>query len=93
MLDIYVTNEAETVLLVDAKRVFISLNRQVFLHNIKHIFLLIATFVRNSYSIPARLFALGNKEALSHKDTTHGDSNAMTVYEIALPPATSDLLS
>ena len=56
------------------------------MHNIKHICPPIATFVRNCYNVPARLFALGGKELLFHEGTTQWDPTAMEIYEIALPP-------
>ena len=36
----------------------------------KHIYPPIATFVRNCYNVPARLFLLGGKELESHEGTT-----------------------
>ena len=43
----------------------------------------IATFVRNCYHVPARLFALGGTELLCHKGATQGDPTAMAIYGIA----------
>ena len=37
MHDIFATNETEAVLLVDAEKLFISINRQALLHNIQHV--------------------------------------------------------
>ena len=86
MQDIFGTNKTEAVLLVDAENAFSSINRQVFLRNIKYICPPIATFVRNCYNVPARLFVLGDKELLSHEGTTQGDPIAMAIYGIALTP-------
>ena len=86
MHDILGTNKTEAVLLVDAENAFNSINKQVFLHNIKHICPPIANFVRNCYNVPARLFVLGGKELLSHKDTIQGDPTVMAIYVIALIP-------
>ena len=82
MLDTFGTNKAEAVLVLDAENAFNSINRQVFLHNIKHICPPIASFVRNYYNVSARLFVLGGKELLSHKGTTEGDPTAMAIYVI-----------
>ena len=49
MHDIFGTNKAETVLLADAENAFNSINRQVFLHNIRHICPPVATFVHKCY--------------------------------------------
>ena len=63
------------------------------MHNIKHICPPIATFVRNCYNVPARLFVLGGKELLSHEDTTQEDPAAMAIYGIALTPLLKHLAS
>ena len=86
MLDIFGISKTEVVVLVGAENAFSSINRQVFSHNIKHICPPIVTFVRNCYNVPARLFALGGKELLSHERTTQGDPTAMEIYGIALTP-------
>ena len=86
MHDIFGTNKTQAVLHVDAENAFSFINRQVFLHNIKHKCPPIATFVRNCYNIPARLFVLGGKELLSHEGTTQGDPTAMAIYGTALIP-------
>ena len=86
MHGIFGTNKTEAVLLVDAENALNSMNRQVFLHNIKHICPPIANFVRNCYNVPAKLFVLGGKEFLSHEGTTEGDPTAMAIYGIALTP-------
>ena len=96
MLDIFGTSKTEVVVLVGAENAFSSINRQVFSHNIKHICPPVVTFVRNCYNVPARLFALGGKELLSHEGTTQGDPTAMAVCRIALTPllnTPSNLLS
>ena len=62
MHGIFSTNETEAVLLIDTEHAFNSINRQVFLHNNKHI-----------YPPVARLFVFVNKELLSHEGTTQGN--------------------
>ena len=52
-------DETEAVLLVDAANAFNSVNREVFLHNIKIICPSLATFVQNCYQSPTRLFIFG----------------------------------
>ena len=86
MYDIFGTNETEAVLLVDVESAFNPIIRLVFLVNIKHIGPLIATFERNCYNVPARLFVLGGNELLPHGGTTQGDLKAMAIYGIALRP-------
>ena len=47
--------------------------------------------MRNCYNVPARLFALGGKEFLSHEGTTQGDPTAISAYGIALAPLLKQL--
>ena len=75
-----------TYLLVDTEKPIQFFKQTGFLHNIKHICLPIATFVRSCYNVPARLFVLVGKELQSHGGTTQEDPTAMAVYETALTP-------
>ena len=86
MHDIFGTNKAETVLLADAENAFNSINRQVFLHNIRHICPPVATFVHKCYNVPARIFVLGGKELLSHEGNAQADPISMAIYRVALRP-------
>ena len=81
MHDIFATNDTEAVLPFDAENAFISINRQVFLHNIKRICPPIATFVHICYNVQPRLFLLGDKELLFTEGTTQGDPTAMSFME------------
>ena len=85
MHDIFATNKTEAVLL-DAEKAFNSINKQVFLHNIKRICPPIAAFVRKYQNVPIRLYELGGKELLSHEGTTQGDPTTIAVCGIALTP-------
>ena len=51
-----------------------------------------ATYIYNSYCVPARLFIVGGKEIKSSEGTTQGDPNAMAGYGIGLTPLL-DILS
>ena len=86
MHDIYNSEEAEAVLLIDAENAFNLINRKVMIHNISILCPIIATFVRNCYNVPARLFILGGKEILSKEGTTQGDPTAMAAYAIGITP-------
>ena len=77
---------AEAVLLVDASNAFNSLNRKLFLHNVKVICPVIATFVINCYTSDSRLFITGGGEIKSREGTTQGDPVAMAIYAIAIIP-------
>ena len=83
---IFEDEKTETVLLVDAANVFNSVNRQVFVHNICIISLPIATYVRNCYTLPSRLFIIGRTEIPSSEGTTQGDPTALSIYAIAIIP-------
>ena len=78
--------KTEAVLLVDAANAFNSVNRQVFLHNICITCLPIATYVRNCYTLPSRLFIIGRTEIPLSQGTTQGDPTAMSIYAIAIIP-------
>ena len=81
MHDIFATNDTEAVLPFDAENAFISINRHVFLHNIKHICPPIATFVHTCYIVQPRLFLLGGKELLFTEGTKQGDPTAISFME------------
>jgi hypothetical protein len=86
MESIFHEENTEVVLLVDATNAFNSVNRNVFLHNIKIICPSISTFVQNCYAKPSRLFVIGGVEIKSSEGTTQGDPIAMAVYAIAIIP-------
>ena len=72
MHDIYGLEETEAVLLINAENAFNSINRKAIIFNINkinnNIFILcpiIVTYVKNCYTVPARLFIIGGKKNLS----------------------------
>ena len=81
----YLRMRKQAVLLVDAANAFNCVNRQVFLHNICIICPPIATYVRNCYTLPSRLFIIGGSEIPS-EGTTQGDPTAMSIYALAIIP-------
>ena len=83
---IFDQEESEAVLLVDASNAFNSVNRKVFLHNVKVICPSISTFVENCYQAPSRLFVIGGVELKSSERTTQGDPIAMMIYAITIIP-------
>ena len=86
MKAIFEEEETEAVLLVDASNAFNTVNRNVFLHNIKVICPPLATFVHNCYALPSRLFVIGGTEIKSSEGTTQGDPASMAIYAIAIIP-------
>ena len=82
----------EAVLLVDASNAFNSVNRKLFLHNIKVVCPAIATFVNNCYSSDSRLFIAGGGEIKSREGTTQGGPIAMATCAIATIPLLLHLL-
>lgn len=84
--DVFDAQSTDAVLLVDADNAFNSLNRAVLLHNIRYLCPPMATYIRNCYSTPSRLFVLGGTEILSSEGTTQGDPLAMPVYAIGIIP-------
>ena len=86
MRTIFEDEKTEVVLLVDAANAFNSVNLQVFLHNICINCLPIATYVRNCYMLPSRLFIIAGTEIPSSEGTTQVDPTAMSIYAIAIIP-------
>ena len=86
MHDIYDLEETEAVLLIDAENAFNSINRKAMINNICILCPIIGTYVKNCYTVPARLFIIGGKEILSKEGTTQGDPTAMASYAIGLTP-------
>ena len=93
MHQIFQDEEIEAVFMIDAENAFNSVNRNVFLHNIKVVCPQIATFVTNCYQRPSRLFVLGGIEIRSKEGTTQGDPIAMAIYAIALIPLIYKLIA
>ena len=86
---IFEADETDATLLVDASNAFNSLNRAAALNNIRVLCPLIATYVTNTYRVPARLFVVGGSELKSAEGTTQGDPLAMSMYAISLQPLIS----
>lgn len=72
----------EAILLVDATNTFNSINRQVVLHNIRHLCPAIATILINTYRSPTDLLVDGDI-LLSREGTTQGDPLAMPMNGLA----------
>ena len=86
MGEIYEAEETDAVLFIDASNAFNSLNRQALLHNIKYLCPPMATYLRNCYKTPARLFVVGGEELQSAEGTTQGCPMAMPGYGIGILP-------
>ena len=86
MHTIFEDEKTEAVLLVDAANAFNSVNCQVFLHKSCIICPPIATYVRNCYTLPSRLFIIGGTEISSTEGTTQRDPIAMSIYATAIIP-------
>ena len=84
MRSICQADETDAALSVDASNAFNSLIRATALNNIRVLCLLIATYVTNTYRVPARTFVVGCSELKSAEGTTQGDPLAMSVYAISL---------
>ena len=86
MEKIFKEESAEAVLLVDAENAFNSINRKVFLHNIKVLCPAVTTFVTNCHASPARLFVIGGSEIKSNEGTTQGDPVPMAICALGITP-------
>ncbi len=86
MHQIYNEEETHGIIQVDANNAFNTVNRNVFLNNITIICPEIATYIRNCYLKPARLFVVGGLEIASEEGTTQGDPSAMPAYALGIVP-------
>ena len=86
MRDIFDEEETDAVLFIDASNAFNTLNREALLHNIGYLCPPMATYLRNCYQKPSRLFIAGGKELQSAEGTTQGDPTAMPAYGIGILP-------
>ena len=71
---------------MDADNAFNSFNRVVQLHNIRYVCPPMATYIKNCYSTPSRLFVLVGTEIMSTEETRQGDPLAMPAYAIGIVP-------
>ena len=91
MEEIFSDEDCQGVLLVDATNAFNSLNRETSLLNVRHICPEFATFLINTYRMPAKLFLPGGKHILSTEGTTQGDNCASGFYSISILPIIKEL--
>ena len=89
MKEIFEDADSDAVLFIDASNAFNSINREAMLHNIRYLCPPMATYMRNCYGIPARLFVAGGVEIQSAEGTTQGDPIAMPAYGIGILPLLS----
>jgi hypothetical protein len=86
MREIFLEDDTQGLIQVDAENAFNTINRKVLIHNISYLCPEIATYVLNCYAIPARLFVSGGLEIKSLEGTTQGDPVAMPIYAIGILP-------
>ena len=86
MKEIFEEEETDAVLFVDASNAFNSINRKAMLHNIQYLCPSMATYVKNCYGKPSRLFVAGGKEIESAEGSTQGDPTAMQAYGVGILP-------
>ena len=87
-MDLFNDADTERVIQIDASNAFNSINRNLFLRNVKIICPEMATYIYiyNSYSTLARLSIVGGEEIRSSEGTTHVDPIAIDTYDIGLTP-------
>ena len=90
MNQMFMSEETEVVLLVDATNAFNSVNRLALLHNVQVVCPGLATIAANLYRQATPLF-VGNSTVLSAEGTTQGDPLAMPLYALAISPLVSYL--
>jgi len=82
MGEIFIEEETDGVLLIDASNAFNQMNRSAALHNIQFICKELSLYLINTYRSPSRLFIQGGSEISSQEGTTQGDPLAMPWYSI-----------
>ena len=75
MKEIFDDEQADAVILVDASKVFNSLNRNVALHNIQTYYPQFSTILINTYKLPVGMIVFGSRDIISNEGTTHGDNH------------------
>ena len=85
MQQMFDQDDTEAVLMADATNAFNQLNREVCLHNLRHLCPSLATVVINTYRCSAKLF-VGGSFIMSAEGTTQGDPLAMPMYAVAILP-------
>ena len=86
MKNIFLQDDCEAVLLVDADNAFNRLNREVALKNVGQLCPVIFQYIHNSYKEPAKLYLPDGSHILSKEGTTQGDNIAMGMYAIGTKP-------
>ena len=86
MVDLFESDTTSAIIQIDATNAFNSLNRKVFLYNIKIICPELTNFVYNYYTSSSRLFVRGGKEISSEEGTTQGDPIAIRLYALGITP-------
>ena len=85
--DCFEDPETEAIILVDAENAFNLLNREAAINNMYIVCPEVATYIMNTYRMPARLFIAGEDENLfSEEGTTQGDPPAMGFYACGTIP-------
>ena len=86
----FLKEDTEAVLLIDASNAFNSLNRNVTLHNIQFTCPKLSTVLYNTYRAPSDLYIDG-EVIHSQEGTTQGDPLAMPMYALATIPLIDQL--
>ena len=93
LVDLFEENKTHGFIQIDASDAFNSINRTLFLHNVKFLCPEIATYINNCYMKPSRLFITGAKEISSNKRTTQEDLIAMGMHALSLMPLLTSIIS
>ena len=91
MRKIFLDQDTEAALLIDATNAFNSINRQAALHNISVICPPLGQVLINTYRSPIPLCVTGSGEMASTEGTTQGDPLAMAMYALAISPLINKL--
>ena len=77
---VFVEEGTDGILLIDAIKAFIQMNRSIALNNIQINCKEMSLYISNTYRSPSRLYICGRGEIFSQEGTTQGDPLAMPWY-------------
>ena len=89
MVEIFQDENVHGIIQVDASNAFNRINRKVMLKNLEVLCPELATYGKNCYGSPARLFVTGGVEIRSNEGTTQGCPFSMPAYALAILPLMS----
>ena len=93
VVDLFEEDATHGFIQIDTSNAFNSINRTLFLNNVKILCTGLATYIKSCYMKPSRLFITGGKEVLSNEGPTQGDPIVMAMYGLDLMLLLTSIIS